>query len=122
MVATVDPGFANWLRAGALYVAAASPNAAAWAGKGIETEIVSPYATRPGGLAEATKEAAFLAGPLVRDTVVIAGARKDLIAQPVTLTMVLARLGYTAGGVAAFVLGAQEQDNGTTILNVVRSL
>lgn len=120
MVAIVDTGFADWLKAGALYVAVASPNAAAWAGKGVTTEIVSPYALKASATAEATKQAAFLAGPLVRDTVTVAGARKDLLAKPVTLKW--DRLGYTAGGIVAFVVGAVEQANGTTVLNVVRSL
>lgn len=120
MPATVDLGFANWLKEGALWTSVPSPNAAAWIGRGVETEIVTPFSGKASTVAEITRQVGLLAGPTVRDNVVVPGARKDLLARTVTIRG--DRLGYTAAGVACVVLGVVEQDNGTTILNVLRAV
>lgn len=121
MTTPVDSGFADWLKRGALYLTAAPTNAAQWPGaKGVATEIVSPFATRAAALIEAGRQAEFLKGPNVRENVTVKGARKDLIGRAINLTG--DRLGYSSAATAVFVLGAQEQDNGTTVLTVLRRL
>jgi hypothetical protein len=117
---SVDSGFASWLKGGALWLTVLPANAAAWAGKGVESEIVTPYATRADALVAGAAQADILSGPNVRDAVEVLGARKDLLGKLITLKG--DRLGYTSAGVYALVLGVEEQENGTTILTVLKRL
>jgi hypothetical protein len=116
----VDAGFATWLKEGALYLSVSPDNAAAWAGNGVETEIVTPFALRAAAVAAGSAQADFLKGPNVKDLLAVRGARRDLIGRCIALTG--DRMGYSNVGRAAFVLGAEELDNGTTILAVLRRL
>lgn len=117
---SVDAGYADWLKKGALFVTATPAIAASWPGRGVETEITVPYNNRASALAEGDRQALFLGGPNVKDRLLVPGARKDLIGRAFTAKG--DRLGYTAAGVAVFVLAAEEQDNGTTVLTVLRRL
>lgn len=117
---SVDSGLAAWLKERALYTAHVPAGAAAWGDRAVESEIISPLAMRVNAIAEATRQAAFLTGPNCKDRVVILGRRRDLLGKPVTL--VGDRLGYEGAGAIAFVVGAQENDNGTTSITVIKRL
>ena len=115
---SVEQDYAAYLKADALYVTKTAEDAAQWpAGK--QVEMTSPMATIAGGQAEAARQIAFQAGPKVRDTAVVAGRRGDLIGKAITGR--IAKLGYD-DGVPAFVIGAAEQTDGTTVLTILRRL
>ena len=76
-------------------------------------------ATIAGGQAEAARQLAFQTGPKVRDTAIVAGRRRDLIGK--VITGQIGKLGYD-DGVPAFVIGAAEQTDGTTVLTILRRL
>lgn len=120
-MAAVDPAFAQWLKDDALFVSGTDAAfAARWGERAIETEIISPLATKPGADAEAARQFAFLAGPHVLDRHSVAGLWHSLIGQVVTLT--IDRLGYDFG-VACFVVDAQEKEGSEmTELLVLRQL
>ena len=120
MPAEVDLTVADYLKAPALFIGAASPSPVAWGARGIDSEIISPLYNPEGATNEAARQAAFLAGPLVEDTVVVDGARRDLMGK--TVTIAGDRLGYTEAGKVAFVLGFTERADGQTELVVLRSL
>lgn len=107
----VDPGYANWLKSDALYAIAGGAAAATFGDLAQDSGILSSIATASNALTEATSQAAFLSGPIVRDKHVVNGRRRDLIGKLVTL--VNPRLGY-AGGLAAFVVKVEEADPGNT--------
>lgn len=117
MADRVDAGLAEWLRAQALY-ATAGGEAPAWGDRALETELISPLAMRADAEAEAARQLAFLAGPLVLDQHVVDGLRADLIGRVVTLEG--DTLDYQAG-VAGFVVSVQEGE-GVTTLGVLRQL
>jgi len=116
---SIDPGFAAWLKQDALYaISAVAGASAAWGDKAISSTVVSPLANESDAQTIADAQAAFMAGPLAQDKVVVAGHRKDLIGQCITVTG--DRLGYEAGA-AVFVIGAAEADPGsTTTLTVLK--
>lgn len=119
-MATVEAGYAAWLKTDARYVGATIAGAkASWGDKAINSATISPLAFKADAQAEATRQAQFLAGPIARDSVVIKGYRKDLIGRLVTVFS--DRLGYDAGP-SAFVIGASENANGTTTLTVLKRL
>lgn len=119
-MATVEPGYAAWLKTDARYVGATIAGAkAAWGDKAINATIVSPLAFKADAQAEAVKQAQFHAGPVARDKAIVKGYRKDLIAQVVTLFG--DRLGYEPGP-SVFVIGAAENANGTTTLTILKRL
>lgn len=114
----INPTFADWLKAVALY-ATATVDASAWGDSAIETEIVSPLAFRPDALAEAARQLDALGGPLAVDEHVVLGRRSDLIGQ--TVAILGDRLGYETPA-RVFVIGVAEQANGTTTLTVLKRL
>lgn len=116
----VDAATAEALKAPALYVTATPAGAAEWGDLAVDSEIISPFALAADATNEATRQAAFLGGPLVQDTHLVAGARRDLFGEFVRLTG--DRLGYQ-NGAFAFVIGVTEaEDRTTTTLTVVRPL
>lgn len=115
----VAVSLAEYLRNPALFTAAASPSPVAWAERGVESEIISPIYSKADADTEAALQAAFLAGPLVEDVVVVAGSRRDLMLRAVTISG--DKLDYSAG-VPAFVIGFNERGDGHTDLAVIRSL
>jgi hypothetical protein len=120
-VAAVDPGFAEWLKARALFATSADAGvAAAFGADAIESEILTPFALKADADAEAARQLAFLSGPLAIDQHVVAGLRSDLFGKAVTI--VTSKLGYDAGK-PVFVIGAEEaEDREETTLTVVRKL
>lgn len=119
MAENISLTVAEYLKSEAIFVSVANPSGVAWAGRAVESEIISPLYFGDDAADEATRQAAFLAGPLVEDVLTVAGQRKDLFLKAITATG--DKLGY-AGGKACFVIGFEEQENGTTELTVVRSL
>lgn len=119
-VVVPDSSFADWLKTGALYVTRPSPSAATWTptGTGIESEIVSPLATRAAAVTEGDRQAAFMGGPVVKDRLLVPGARKDLYGKAFNARG--DRLGYSGVAVPVYCIGAEELDNGWTALTVVR--
>jgi hypothetical protein len=120
-VSTVEPGYAAWLKTNARYVGATVAGAAqAWGDTAIDSRVVSPLVDRNAAQAEAVAQAQFLAGPIARDKIVVAGLRKDLIGRLITISG--DRLGYENGSVA-FVIGAAESERvRTTTLTVLKRL
>ncbi|HEX8224463.1 MAG TPA: hypothetical protein VF605_11665 [Allosphingosinicella sp.] len=118
---TVDLEFARWLKEGVKFASADDAGVAAKFGAlGRSTEIQSPLALLAGATAEAARQVAFLAGPLVVDTHLVDGLRADLLGQPVTIQA--DRLGYDAG-VVVFVIGVEELAAvDQTTLTVLRKL
>lgn len=117
MAVTAD--YAAYLKAAALYVTGETATAGAWA-DGLRPERSSSFATFDGGAGEAARQAAFVGGAKVRDTAVVAGRRGDLLGRPIVGRG--DRLGYEGDGAIAFVIGAKEQDDNTTVLTLVRKL
>lgn len=119
---SVDAGFAAWLQSEALFVARSDATLAArWGTKAVESEGMTPLALRADVEAEADRQLEFLGGPLVRDTHLVKGLRRDLIGRVVTITG--DRLGYTAAGKPCFVVGVEEIDGAEmSRLTVIASL
>lgn len=114
----VDQAYAFYLQSDALYAVTAGAQAANYGDAAQDSSIMSSIALAADATTESTSQAAFLSGPIVRDIHTVKGRRKDLIGKVVTL--INPRLGY-AGGLAVFVVRAQEQDSGnTTQLYVLR--
>lgn len=119
---SVDGQVAAWLKSPALFTGA-SPGGIAWdATQGVDAEFMSPIDLRADAFAEAGRHAAFLQGPNVKDRILVKGARRDLLFKCVTVKEVRGRLGYGGAGKNVFVVGVQENENGTTSLTVIRKL
>ena len=115
-MSAVDASYAQALKNDALYLRAVPASAAIWGDRGVSTKAICPLALRDDAVNEATRQATFLAGPNVRDTVTVVGARRDLVGKVVTVRG--SRLGYDAG-VVCFVIGAAEAA-AETVLTVIR--
>lgn len=120
-MAAVDPGYALWLKAKALFVESTNATVdGAWGTRATISERVSPLATKAAADTEAARQRALLEAPMVIDRLSVPGLRSDLIGQPVTLTA--DRLGY-AGGVVCFVIGVVEMEKvERTMLTVLRRM
>lgn len=106
----VDAAAAIALRSDALYVRITGTSA-----RGPEVKAISPFATREGAVAEAGRVSTLMSGTLVRDQVVVDGARRDLTGKRVMLS------GLPANGAICFVLGVAEGATSST-LTVLRKL
>lgn len=119
----VDPAYAQWLIAEALYqVSTDATLAARWGSTAQTTERVTTIATKADAAAEAARQIAFLGGggPLAIEEHELAGAWRQYLGQVVTLT--IDRLGYEAG-LDVFVIGAADNmATGTSNLTVIRRL
>ena len=115
---SVSSDYAAYLKAPGLYAAADRPNAGSWA-DGVTLTRDSSMATVAGGQIEAGRQIAFLGGALVRDAGVVPGRKGYLLGRAIIGRHI--ELGYAAG-VTAFVIGAEEQANGTTKLTIIRKL
>lgn len=114
-----DAATYDWLKSDGK-VAAFSNAAAAGFGAGVtDSAIRTPFDTAGGVNAEGARQLAFLDGPLVPEVLRVEGMRVDLIGRAVTLT---APVGGYAAGATVYVIGADEQDDGGTLLEVLRVL
>ncbi len=115
-MAAVDPGYAQWLQADALNLRARPAGADRWSDAGAATRALSPFALHDDAAAECTRQAALLAGPLVRDRVRVTGARCGLVGRAIRIAG--DRLGYDAAPIV-LVIAAEEQE-AETVLTVIR--
>lgn len=122
-MAVVDPIFAQWLMAPALWrVSADATLNARWGASAQTTERVTTIANGADVAAEAARQIAFLGGngPLAIEEHELVGEWAQYLGRIVTLT--IDRLGYDAG-LNVFVIGAQDNRGaGTSILTVIRRL
>lgn len=117
----VDPVYAQYLMSQTLW-AVASDDAAAtrWGATAAIKERRTTIATKADAEAEAARQLAFMAGPLVMDEHVLLGQWVRYRGQVVTITG--NKLGYDAGA-EVFVLGAQDAlATGTSVVTVLRRL
>lgn len=112
----VTAGYAAQLKAAQRELPVATAAAARFP-KGRTITSASPFATEAGAQAEGARLAAFYAFPLVEDVAIVAGARADL--QGRCIAADCRRLDYRPGDLV-FVIEAQELDNGTTSLTILK--
>jgi hypothetical protein len=125
VVSPVDAGFAAWLQADALYASVTDSTIAANYGtRGLTSELLSCLVFEADADTEATRQLAFLAGPLAQDEHIVKGLRHDLLGRLIRLTYDgLQALGYDGKGSLAFVIGCEESDTtDTTTLTVLKRL
>lgn len=117
----VDPVFAQWLQAEALwFVATDAALAARWGTAAATGERLTTIALAADAEAEGNRQLAFLGGPLVRERHLVKGRWASLLGRVVTLT--IAQLGHDAG-TDVFVVGAEDQlAAGTSWITVLRRL
>lgn len=111
---------AEWLAGRAIYAQAENSSLrASWGDVSIESEVLSPIAAAADASAEADRQLAFLGQPLAEEVIEIEGEAVGLLgtAQRITCD----RAGYALGPVV-LVIGAEEQDAGTTRLTVLRPM
>lgn len=122
MTTLVEGGLAAWLKSTSLRsIATDNPAAARWGARGKTSTALSPIAFKADADAVAADQLAFFGGAsIVVDRHLVAGARRDLIGRPTRLTG--NQLGYDAIGQHVFVIGVDEQPDGTTYLTVLRRL
>lgn len=122
-MAAVDPIYAQWLMAEALFkVATDATMTARWGTTAKTTDRITTIATEADAAAEAARQIAFLGGngPLAIEEHELVGEWATYLGQIITLT--IDRLGYDAG-LNVFVIGAQDDRSaGTSIVTVIRRL
>lgn len=122
-MAAVDPIYAQWLMAQALWkVSADATLKARWGATAQTTERVTTIATEADATAEAARQIAFLGGngPLAIEEHELVGEWAQYLGRIITLT--IDRLGYDAG-LNVFVIGAQDnRAAGTSTITVIRRL
>lgn len=117
----VDPLFAQWLQAPALWLVDENVvTKAKWGDSGKISERLTTIATKADAQAEGDRQLAFLGGPLVPEEHLMVGAWADYLGQVINLK--IDRLGYTAG-LDVFVIGvADDRAAGTSRVTVLRRL
>ena len=119
----VDPIYAQWLMAEALYqVSTDAALTARWGATAQTTQRVTTIATKADAAAEAARQIAFLggSGPLAIEEHEVLGTWAPYLGRVITLT--IGQLGYDAG-LPVFVIGAQDKrSSGQSTLTVIRRL
>jgi len=120
----VDAGLAAWLKADALYVAAADASiATTWGTKATETTIISPIALEADADTEAARQLRFFEGPLVADQHIVKGLRHDLIGKLIRVkTRAVQALGYDTAQFVFVIAAAESDTSDTTTLTVLKRL
>ena len=120
-MATVEPGYGAYLKGAARYVTTNIAGASdRWGDRALTTTVMSPLVAKADAQAMATYQAQFMAGPLARDTILVAGLLANLVGSVVRVFG--DRLGYE-NGADVFVLGVREADKGgTSTLTVLKRL
>lgn len=118
---SVDPIYAQWLRATALFhVEEDATLADRWGDSALICQRTTSIAAKSDAIVEAQRQLAFLGGPLVIDEHEVPGRWAGRKGQIVTLT--INQLGYDAG-VDVFVLGAADDlSTGLSAVTVIRRL
>lgn len=116
----VLPTIAEWLKTGYLTHAASAPLVAqAWGDLSNDSEISAPYANRGDAQIEGTAQIGFLGQPMAQEQLRVPGRRVDLVGQ--ARRIVADRVGYGTG-ILVFILGAQEENDNSTLLTVLRPM
>lgn len=116
----VPASAAEWLKARALIAQAEDAVLRdAWGDISVESEVVSPIAAAADAVGEADRQLAFLGQPLAEETIELEGQWISMLGT--ARRIVCDRAGYALGPVV-FVIGAEEQDGGTTRLTVLRPM
>lgn len=120
-MASVDPIFAQWLQASALWhVETDAAEETKWGELAAVTERLSPLALKADAVAEAVRQLDFLSGPIAADVHLLTGEWRAYIGQVITLT--IDKLGYDAGA-DVFVIGAEDNlATGLSNVTVLRQL
>ena len=120
-MALVDPLFAQWLQAEALYAVRTDATLdARWGDSAIVSERISPIALLGDANTEADAQLAFMGGPLVEDVHIVKGQMTTYLGQCIDLT--IDELGYDSP-VTVFVIAAQDdRATGMSLINVLRRL
>ncbi|MBZ6377389.1 hypothetical protein B5C34_05180 [Pacificimonas flava] len=109
---SLSAGTASYLRAPNLVASASSGHADAFGAEAQRVEVASPLVARADAQAEAGRQLAFRAGPMVKERHRVAGEHDELVGRTVSIN-----------GEDAFVLGARpERGRTTTLLTVLRRL
>ena len=118
---SVDPLFAQWLQAEALWqVREDADRKTKWGETGRITERLTTLADQAAAQAEAGRQLAFLGGPLAIEEHQLLGTWAATLGQVITLRN--DRLGYEAG-LDVFVIGvADELATGLSLVTVLRRL
>jgi len=121
MPATVEPGYASWLKAEARLVTGTVAGAAEkWNDLATDTAVTTALAFKADAQPEADAQAAFYAGPIARDRITVPGLLAGLIGK--VRTIVADRDGYQ-GGAAVFIIDADESETvKVTTLTVLKRL
>lgn len=111
---------AEWLGGRAIYAQAEDAGLrASWGDVAIESEVVSPIAAAADAAAEAGRQLAFQGQPLAEEVIEVEGQLVALLGT--AQRIVCDRAGY-ATGPTVLIIGAEEQDGGTTRLTVLRPM
>ncbi|KPF75875.1 hypothetical protein IP68_04920 [Blastomonas sp. AAP25] len=111
---------AEWLTGRAIYAQSEDGSLrASWGDVAIESEVLSPIAAAADASAEADRQLAFLGQPLAEEVVEVDGERVGLLGT--CQRIVCDRAGYALGP-TVLIVGAEEQDGGTTRLTVLRPM
>ena len=87
-MATVDPLYAQWLMAEALWqVFSDTTLATRWGASAHLTSRGTTIATKADAIAEATRQIAFMGGPLAIEEHQLVGAWRSYLARVITLTI-----------------------------------
>lgn len=85
----------------------------------VDSELITPFAASSAADTEVQRQLNFLGSALAADNAVVKGRQSDLAGRVVTLKG--DQLGYDAG-ITVLVISAQENEDGTTQLLVLRKL
>ena len=120
MATLVPANLAEWLRSENLVeTATAAGVAAAWGDLAIDSELQSPFAEQADAAAEAARQLTFLGVALAVEKLLVRGWHANLIGQS---RRVAANADGYAGTPPVFIIGADEQEGGVTVLTVLRKV
>lgn len=120
-MATVEPGYGAYLKGPARYVTTNIAGASdRWGDRALTATMMTPLVNKADAQAMATYQAQFMAGPLARDTILVAGLLAEY--EGCVMTIFGDRLGYE-NGADVFILGVREAEKGgTSTLTVLKRL
>lgn len=123
-MATVDPGFAEWLQSPARTVVARDDSLGSrWGRRATFTEVDCAFDAEAAAAAEAGRQLAFFGGPLVEEAAVVSGVLDVNNLRGKTITLRLTGDPIFGAGALVFVLGGvADRASGLTTLYLLRRL
>jgi hypothetical protein len=116
----VDSAYASWLKGEARWRSMADGSIpSGLQAMSVDSEIISPFASSSTADSELARQVSFLKKALAQDVAIVKGRRSDLCGRCIALKG--DQLNYNAAP-TVLVIGAAEQDDGTTQLTVLRML